>query len=61
MAKFENLTTGDTFEVDDDRASLFARWPGKYRPVDVYPCEECGETFDSPQKLGGHTRSHSGE
>lgn len=26
---------------------------------DEYVCDECEESFDSPQKLGGHKASHS--
>lgn len=56
MATFKNRKTGETFEVDDP--TPFAARPARYEPVDVYACEECGQTFKSPQALGGHTRSH---
>lgn len=58
MATFRNRQSGETFEVEDDRAHLFAASPGRYEPVDLYPCEQCDRTFESAQGLASHSRSH---
>lgn len=56
MAKFRNRKSGETFTVTDP--APFAARPGHYDPVDVYPCPECDRTFDTPQGLASHSRSH---
>jgi hypothetical protein len=58
MAMFKNRRSGETFTVADDQVDAFAARPGHYEPVDVWPCEQCDRTFDSPQGLAAHIRSH---
>lgn len=56
--KFRNRKSGETFDVDADRAHLFAARPMAYEPVDEHPCPECDRVFDTAQGLASHARTH---
>lgn len=58
MAKFRNRKSDETFDVDDERAHLYAAYPLRYEPVGVYPCPDCDRTFDTAQGLASHSRTH---
>lgn len=58
MATFRNRKSGETFDVSDDRAHLFAARPMSYDPVDTHACPECERTFDTAQGLASHSRTH---
>ena len=56
------FTHGDQADVSADQAAYLVDARGDFVVVteddEEYVCEDCGDTFDSPQGLAAHARVH---